>query len=292
MFKRPDAPSNPSASDRWLGIALSTEGYIVALPDYLGLGTNSPALHPYVHARSEAVACVDMLRAALARLTNGLAIRTNGQVFLVGYSQGGHATLALQRELEQRHAGEFTVTASAPMAGPHDLSGTMKALLLTDIPYSSPSYLAYLLFGQNAVYGLFRSPSEILKPPYDTTLPPLLDGAHSGSEIDANMPSVPKSILKDEFLADFSTNTNNAFCVALRANDTYRWTPSAPTRLYHCAGDTVVPRANSEAAYAEFALRGATNVSLLDPLPSADHAEGALPCFLAAKAWFDTLRTP
>jgi hypothetical protein len=48
----------------------------------------------------------------------------DGRLFLIGYSQGGHATAAAHRELEARHANEFTVTAAAPMAGALDLSGT------------------------------------------------------------------------------------------------------------------------------------------------------------------------
>ena len=292
IFERTAAPSNPNAADHLVGVGLATGGYIVTLPDFPGLGTNSPPVHPYIHARSEAVASVDLLRAAGTFISNNLAIRPNGQLFLAGYSQGGHATLALQRELEERHAAEFPVTASAPMAGPHDLSGTMKTVLLSDTAYANPEYVPYLLFGYNAVYGFFAAPSDVLKAPYDTTLPPLFDGAHSGSDIGDAMPVVPKQIFKDEFVSDFAANTNHPFHVALRANDTFRWTPQAPTRFYHCAGDTVVPQANSLVAYSNFLARGAADVSFVDPAPAADHGDGALPSFLAAKAWFDTLRTP
>ena len=44
-------------------------------------------------------------------------VALNGQLFLMGYSHGGHVTMALHRELEQYHANEITITASAPMAG-------------------------------------------------------------------------------------------------------------------------------------------------------------------------------
>lgn len=293
IFERLEAPSNPGAGDQGVGLAFATEGYIVALPDYLGLGAESPPFHPYVHARSEAVASVDMLRAAYRLLASVPKPAPNGRLFLVGYSQGGHATLALQRELEAYHAGEFPVTASAPMAGPHDLSGVMKDLLLADAPYGSPSYFAGALFGLNTVYLFFDAASEILTSPYDATLPPLIDGMHAAEDVDAVMPAIPKQIFQEAFLSDFESNTDNPFHRALRANDTYRgWIPVTPTRFYHCAGDTIVPRTNSERAVADFLLRGATTVSLHDPAPLADHEAGTLPCFLAAKAWFDTLRTP
>jgi hypothetical protein len=292
IFRRTDAPSNPAAADQAVGVALATDGYFVVLPDYLGLGTNSPSLHPYLHARSEAVAAVDLLRAARTYLSNNLARQTDGHLFLAGYSQGGHATLALQRELEERHAGEFPLTASAAMAGPHDLSGRMRTLMLSGAPYGNPEYVPYLFLGLNAVYGLVATPADALQAPYATTLPPLFDGAHSAAEIQAAMPAVPTDIFRTDFLAAFGADSNHPFRVALAANDTFRWTPVAPLRLYHCAGDTVVPQANSWIAYSNFLARGAPQVSFVDPSPASDHSAGALPSFLAAKAWFDSLRGP
>ena len=87
IFQRNEAPSGPDADDLEIGVILATEGYVVAMPDYLGLGMESPPLHPYVHARSEAVASVDMLRAAYSQLGT-LSLTPNGKLFLCGYSQG------------------------------------------------------------------------------------------------------------------------------------------------------------------------------------------------------------
>src|SRR5262249_3403120 len=57
-----------------VGVASATTGYAAAVPDYLGLG-DSPGLHPYHHARSEATACVDMLRAVKSFCeTNGFTL--------------------------------------------------------------------------------------------------------------------------------------------------------------------------------------------------------------------------
>ncbi len=292
QFEQTDAPSNPDASDQLFGVIMATDGYAVTLADYLGLGTNSPALHPYLHARSEATAAVDMLRAGRAYMTNTLALHLNGKLFLAGYSQGGHATLALQRELEDRHAVEFPLTASAPMAGPHDLSGTMAEKIIGLEAYGDPAYVPYLLFGYNAVYRMFAAPAEVLMEPYATQLPPLFDGRHASSEINAVMPAVPGLIFKPAYMDAFATDSNHIFRAALRCNDTYRWKPRAPIRLYHCPADTIVPFANSQVACSNLLANGATSVQVLDPTPGTDHdhGDGALPCFTAAKAWFDSLR--
>ena len=104
-----------------------TLGYVSLAPDYIGLGT-SRGLHPYVHAPSEAWAAIDMLKAVKPYLPQ-LNISVNQQLFITGYSQGGHAAMALHRELEQNYATEFPVTASAPMSGPYSISGEMKKLV-------------------------------------------------------------------------------------------------------------------------------------------------------------------
>jgi hypothetical protein len=272
-----------------MGLAFASVGYVVSMPDYLGMGLPIGMLHPYVHARSEATACVDSLR-AVRILCSQAGVSLNGQLFLIGYSQGGQATMALHREIEFYHTNEFTITASAPMAGPYDMSGTMSELMIADRAYDSPSYLAYTIFSYNNVYRLYNSPSEFLVQPYDSTLPPLFDGAHSSSQINAAMPSVPSRILKPEFITQFKNNPDNPFRIILQANDLYRWRPRAPMNMYHCAGDNLVPFANSQVALTNFHALGATHVQLIDPYPQGTHGTGAPYCFYAAYQWFETLK--
>ncbi len=276
------------SSELTVCLGFGTTGYAAAFPYYLGLG-NSEGLHPYHHARSEATACVDLLRAVRTLCaTNGFPL--NGQVFLCGYSQGGHATMALLRELEAFHTNEFTVTACAPMAGAYDLSGVTVADFLSGRLPPNPYYFAYLLAAYQAVYHLAPTLADLLAPPYNTTLPPLLQGNASGSQINPLMPADPVQILKPEYLAAFRADPHHPFRVALQDNDLYRWTPRAPLRLYHCHADQDVIYANSEVALSSFQSRGATQVQLIDPLPSANHGGCVLPSLLQAKAWFDSLR--
>ncbi|MBI5387657.1 MAG: hypothetical protein HZA90_23605 [Verrucomicrobia bacterium] len=271
-----------------IGIGFATTGYAAAVPDFLGLG-DSPGLHPYHHARSEATACVDMLRAVKTLCaTNGFPL-TN-KLFLTGYSQGGHVTMALCRELETFHTNEFTVTACAPMAGAYDLSGVTAVDFLSGRAQPNPYYFAYLLAAYQDVYHLASTLADLLAPAYATTLPPLLQGNSDGSTINAAMPSDPVQVLKPAILAAFRSNPNHPLTVALRDNDLYAWTPRALMRMYHCAGDQDVIIANSQVAFASFQARGATQVQFFDPLPSGDHGDCAIPSAMLAKAWFDSLR--
>ena len=69
------------------GAALLDAGYVVAAPDYQGLGTRGP--HPYLVGDSEAKNTLDAVRAA-RNLPEAEASRD----FAVwGHSQGGHASL-------------------------------------------------------------------------------------------------------------------------------------------------------------------------------------------------------
>ncbi|MCX7722645.1 MAG: hypothetical protein N2379_06235 [Verrucomicrobiae bacterium] len=285
-----DAPSVTTSltGDVLVGLVMASSGYVTAIADYLGLG-DAPPLHPYHHAWTEATACVDMLRATRAYCASrGLGL--SGKLFLMGYSQGGHATMALHRELETYHADEFTVTASAPMAGAYDLSGTTLDDFLSDRPKPNPYYYAYLLAAYHHVYTLAPRFEDILAAPYNTTLPPLLRGNAAAAEINAAMPPDPRQMLDPEYLAAVQQRTNHPFRILLRENDVYGWAPRAPVRLYHCGGDQDVLIANAHIATNSMRARGATNVTLLIPSPSNDHRACALPSLLAAKAWFDTLK--
>ena len=82
------------------------------------------------------------------------AIQFNNQLSLVGYSEGGYATLAAQKMMEQDYPYEFDITISFPMAGPYDLSGTMVDLMLNGQLYGAPYYLPYILLAYIDYYDL------------------------------------------------------------------------------------------------------------------------------------------
>jgi dienelactone hydrolase len=112
------APSNyGNSSEVWsAGTVLASSGYVVSAPDYLGYGAAKNISHPYEHRATLASASRDMLR-AVRELCVTEKVALNGQLFLTGYSEGGYATMSLHKLLEEEHADEFTVTASAPAPG-------------------------------------------------------------------------------------------------------------------------------------------------------------------------------
>jgi len=272
-------------------LALAASGYVVVSTDFLGLG-DSLQLHPYVHAHSLTTAVIDALRSA-RHLAAEKNIQLNHQLFLTGYSEGGYATMAVHRELQTHYSDEFTVTASAPMAGPYDLSSSMQAPLLDARPLPSPYYFPYALLAYNQVYGFTDKLSDFFQAPYDQTITELYDGNHSSSAINAALPD-PRQLYIQSIYDSLATEQHTWLQVALAENDTYRWIPEAPMYLFHCVNDNKVPYQNTQIAYDYFQSVGASQVQLLaidDPaLNQGDvHTNCAIPLLLNGKAIFDGL---
>lgn len=287
ITNKESVPSRES-EELLLGIIFACGGYVMSLPDYLGLG-DSPGMHPYCHAKTEATASIDLLRAA-KKLSADNSISINAQLFIFGYSQGGHAAMATTKEIQQNYSSEFTITASAPMSGPYDMDGAQTDVVLSDEPYAAPYYLPYLMFAYNSVYAMYDNPSDFLLEPYDELLPPLMDGTHEGYEIDAVIPDIPKQIIKPEVLEDFINNPQNPFRIALQENDLTQWKPEVPVIMYYCTADELVSFQNTINALNSFSELGSTMADKFDSFYSGSHTACAQPCFVYARTWFDSLK--
>lgn len=284
-------PSRANGGEAMIAMVVASLGYVSTAPDYIGLG-DAPAglLHPYQDARTEASASIDLLRAA-RELAPQFNYRLNGQVFITGYSQGGHTTMATHRTIQTQLANEFIVTASCPMSGPYDLSGVMVDVMLSDSDYAVPGYLPYLVFGWNQRYNFYSSPSEYLRAPYDSTLPPLFDGTHGMGEINAAMPSVPKLIFKQEMIDSFTNNLNHPFRQALADNDVYDWKPEVPVNIVFCRADEEVNPRNAETLYNSFLAKGFTQADTVCASETLPHFQCAQFAVLNMKAFFTTYAT-
>lgn len=282
-----EAPSQPGSGDN-LAVLLATQGYAVVIADYLGLG-ESPGYQAYLHSRSEATCVIDALRAGRSLCASN-KVTLNGQLFLAGFSQGGHVTMSAHRELEASYADEFNVTASAPCAGTYDLGGvTVESVLANTkapISYSFGMILAAYL----PIYQLADTLEELLAEPYRRTLPQLLDGNHNELEIENVLPRDPVTILRSDYQADFRSNPQNPLRQAMFDNNNYDWTPKAPVRLIHSHGDEIAIFANAQIAYDRFTTRGACCVSLVDPGAPAklSHEDSYVPSVREILSWFTT----
>jgi hypothetical protein len=140
--ERSAVPSNPTTGERLLVQAIAASGYITLAPDYIGLG-DSDGIHPYVHAASEASAGRDLVIAVRKWLQDDVAF-FNDQLFITGYSQGGHAAQALHRDLETNPTDDgVEVAAATHLSGPYSISEVMAGTLFAEELATLPGYIAY-----------------------------------------------------------------------------------------------------------------------------------------------------
>ncbi|NOZ03656.1 MAG: alpha/beta hydrolase [FCB group bacterium] len=277
------ASKNPLLS--FESILMASTGYVTCTPDYLGLGDAS-GLHPYLILESSATAVIDFLRAAKIFCCQN-NIKLNDQLFLAGYSEGGYVTLAVQKIIEEFHADEFTVTASAPMAGPYDLVATAYDILNRDT-YAHPAYFGYIFLTYNAVYGWDRL-NDIFQSPYSDSLSALFDGTRYIYEIDASLSTRIATLFDSTFIADFLSSGEQELKMALLENSPLEWSPEAPTRFYHGDADITVPYLNAVRAESLLSANGGDRVTLIT-IPGGTHETAAVPAMEMALAWFDSLK--
>ncbi|MEZ4979158.1 MAG: lipase family protein [Chitinophagales bacterium] len=168
----------PSYGSTELQICLvfASEGNVLVAPDYIGLGGSTIDLHPYQHGFSQAHSTINLLRAT-RQLQTDLNFELSNQLFLFGYSQGGHATAATVKYIEELYADEFDITAAMPMSGAYDLAGAQTDFVSNGQPYATPGYLPYIVLGYQSVYhDLYDSIEQIFISPYDSLMPYYLYG--------------------------------------------------------------------------------------------------------------------
>ena len=282
-FLDKDVPSKSASSINAI-MTLAATGYVISSPDYIGYGESVNKMHPYLHANSLANASIDLLRASKKFLSDN-NIRINSQLFLAGYSEGGYATLALQKALEENYANEFSVTASAAGAGPFDLTETAKSLA-NKLTNNNPSYMSFLLKAYDTIYGLNKI-SEMYQPRYVNIVNGFYDNKHSGSAIDENLNHTTSDLFKPLFLSALQGNGQHIINEKLAQNNIYDWAPQAPTRLYHSPNDEIVPYSNATKTFDTMQLRGASNVSLRNcNVGNGSHVTCAFPYVLNALSFF------
>ena len=245
-----------------MALWLAYMGFTVILPDYPGMGDNYE-VHPYCLA-SLGKSDAGMLDAV--RKIEGF--KESGNVYLLGYSEGGYVTLAAAKYM-RNYPAKYTIKGVASLAGPHDLEGTMRDLMLNaDQNYPTPYFLPYTIEGYSGGYpdvqefkfdqAVVATPVIDDKPFYER-LGPLLTGNYTGSVISNFMETV------ENYSGPLSITTH-AFKAALKNNESLvrqkltentlpgKFTPISTTvyLFAHYKNDDCVPVGNILAVQADW----------------------------------------
>jgi pimeloyl-ACP methyl ester carboxylesterase len=264
---------------------IASIGYIGSSPDLLGLGVSNDVVHPYINAFS-AEAVVDKIRATKNWLCAN-DINENGQLFLAGYSEGGYVAMATHKLVEEKHADEFIITASAPMAGPYDMRYSSTSLLSRKL-YPEPGYLSFIYMAYNEIEGMDRPASDFFRSPYAEKIPSLMDGSKTIDEANKELTTTIKNLFTEKFLTDFLGNGEQELKSAFDKNSLVSWSPKAPIKLFHGENDITVGYQNAVIARDSLKANGA-DVELIT-IPGGTHRSSVFISYASAVAWFNTFK--
>ncbi|KAA6436568.1 phospholipase [Dyadobacter flavalbus] len=278
------APSNfnDGAEAASFGSLFGSMGYIIAYPDYIGYGASKDYPHPYEHRESLASASLDMLRAAKEFLKKQNEVKWDEKLYLAGYSEGGYATMALQKKIEEEAPTEFNLVASSCGAGAYDKTAFMKYVINTATQGNASYNSLYLwvMLTYDRIYKLNRPATYYFKEPFATQI------ATSGINTSINQSF--STILTDSFKKNLNDGSDVGFINAISDNDVYNWKPKTPTQLYHGNADKLVFYFNSEKAYNTMKALGA-NVEL-KTIPNGDHASSITSYLAGTLAFFTSTK--
>jgi pimeloyl-ACP methyl ester carboxylesterase len=281
---RTDSMTNPKSQEGMLvSVVFAGGDYLLLAPDLVGLGVSKDP-QAYFYNPSTIDVTEDFLRAAQT-VTKDLRRTWNPNLYLTGFSQGGHSAAILQRELEQHPNPAWRVKASAGVAGPYNLADISLPYAMNGHSPEDSAYLSTLALSYSTYY---HQPLEsVLTKPYAGTVERLFDGDHGVDEIQKAMPSNPRALFTPAFLAAFDAKAPNWFSSAWRDNQANAWAPKAPFRAYYGDNDVDVSPQDAKTFVAQAkSLGGDAEAISVGPY---DHGGSALQAAPRIRQWFDTL---
>jgi pimeloyl-ACP methyl ester carboxylesterase len=278
LTNRAEAPSNFSASNSnaLLYAAIASAGFIGVIPDYLGFGASSSMLHPYYVEEATASAVIDMLEAA-SELAEEKAVQFNEKLFLAGYSEGGYATMAAHKAIEENGLDGFNLIASFPGAGGYDIKGIQEAIFQEE-GYDDPHYLAYIGRAYQLHYDKDNLLTDFFKEPYAGRIPSLFDGQKGADAINAQLTTDLSELIQANVLANINTDlTYNYLVDAFNENSLTDWAPTVKMYMYHGTSDATVPYQNSVDTYNKLITNGASSANLTLTQLTGTHSTAITP---------------
>ena len=259
ITKYDDAPSNFSAGDynTIAYAAMASVGFIGVIPDYLGFGSSTSVLHPYYVEDLMASSIIDLLKASV-ELSQEKNITFNGKLFLAGYSEGGYATMAAHKAIEENGLDGFTLIASFPAAGAYDIKGIQEAIFAEEY-YDDPHYIAYLARAYQVQYERDELLTDFFKEPYASRIPELFNGQRGAGEINAQLTTKISDLIQTDVLNNIDSDPKYSYLIdAFNENSLTDWKPDVRMFMYHGLSDKTVPYQNSVDTFEKLIANGAS----------------------------------
>ena len=260
------------------------EWYVGCMADYLGYGVSqtSDRQHPYLHVGLTGTTCADMLKAAeeyIAQKNLDIAVnKSTGSpdIDLVGYSQGGAATLATLLELQRRGGYTNRIHEVWAGAGPYDIPEFLN-YFKSQTSYMRTGYIPFCFRGICYGEGVDLNWANIYTDAEKANYIESICSTREVGDLTGLLGNDVTGILNGDFYAEgFNANPDilSLFSVLQKNSLTACKKPAASLipkiKLYHSKNDNTVPYACSEN------LREAWGCSAVNELTPADHVEAGV----------------
>lgn len=302
IFTNAEAPTNVEQAGFYpLALGMTAfAGFAGIYPDYLGYGDSNDIKHPYMLKKASARNAVDMVKASVKYMEeNGIVL--NYQLYISGYSQGGHAALAMAESVEKGALPTVTLKGVAPMAGPYLLKPFGDSVLATDANMSVPAFMGYLADAY-AEYNDNLALSEMVLDTKIDTFDGLFDGENNATVIHQKLLlplNAPTSwLFKSEYVTSYETNATHKMKTMFNENTVGNWNAASKINLIHCSNDDVIPYTMAYGVQQTLQGYGSNSVevNLINDV-TADysqnesiHSNCGEPAYEKAVAWFNDIR--
>lgn len=243
-----EAPSNCFSLE---GV-LADLGYGLIIPDYLGYGITADQVHPYLVLELTAHNVLDMYHAVKPWLKAIDRAPMDSDIILMGYSQGGANTMAVEYLIEEQYSypgdpQEVKIHRVFAGGGPYDVKATYERFVTTDTtgyPVAVPLVLQGMIKGNN----LQMQMSDMMQ---DWLCDKMDDWINSKSYTTAQINGFINTKVTHELLTEEAMNQKSdkvaELYKAMNANSiiSYNWSPGAAVYMLHSMDDETVPFSNA-----------------------------------------------
>ena len=243
-----EAPSNCFSLE---GVLVKL-GYGLIIPDYQGYGITGDQVHPYLVMDVTARNVVDMYQAVRPWLAAVDRSPEDSQLDLMGYSQGGATTMAVQYLIENEYCfpdcdDYIQLHRVYAGGGPYDVQATYERFVTTDTagyPVAVPLVMQGMILGNNLDIKMNDLMQDWLYEKMDAWIN---SKQYTSAQINKMIGTkVTHEILTPKGMDQTSEEVAELYkAMTINSIVSYDWTPQASVYIMHSMDDETVPYTNA-----------------------------------------------
>ena len=237
-----ETPSNTFSLEMFI-----TGNTLTIMPDYLGYGITANHVHPYLVMDITSRNVVDMYRAVVPFMQAAGCAPEHDDIYLLGYSQGGAVTMAVQHYIEHHNEDNIKIRRVFAGGGPYDVKATYDRFVETNhanYPCAVPIMMQGMVVGNKLDLDMKDLMADYI---YENLDEWVNSKRYTSGQINGFLGThVTSELLKPKGMDRTSKEVSELY-KAMTNNSilSYAWTPQAPVFLMHSIDDDVVPYDNA-----------------------------------------------